>query len=164
MVGTPRRTPLDTRRTPPDTAGQSDTPRTSNAGHTGHMSSDTSDTSDICPRYVLGHTFGHCPDTVRTLSDSIGHTGHIGQPGLSFPGAVLAAAACGHRYGCRKVPLMRGIPSSYLSHQPSMQRKVLKIVLRPILALPHRRLTFPEKVDHPKIPTDTHCSTRSSQL
>ena len=75
MVGTPRRTPSDTRRTPPDTAGQSDTPRTSNAGHTGHMSSDTSDTSDICPRYVLGHTFGHCPDTV-------GHTGHIGQPGL----------------------------------------------------------------------------------
>ena len=63
------------RRTPPDTVGHSDTPRTSNAGHTGHMSSDTSDTSDICPRTHLRTLPGHCSDTV-------GHTGHIGQPGL----------------------------------------------------------------------------------
>ena len=60
-----------------------------------------------------------------------------------FPGC--AGRGCSAPLPC---PPKVGIPSSYLSHQDTsgrwtMQRNVLKIVLRPIFALPHRRLTFP---------------------
>ena len=47
---------------------------------------------------------------------------------------------------------------------PVRSGRIGKIHLRPHSRFSWRRLTFPRKVDHPKNPTDTHCSTRSSQF